>query len=72
MDLADLMQPEDEKPLIEAVAIAVKNRYPELELSRQTPGTEKPQPESTTVSSVSGPSLSADPALVFPIDVSGA
>jgi hypothetical protein len=73
IDLADQMLPEDEKPLIEAVAIAVKNRYPELELSRQTPGTEKPpEPENRTVSLSSGPSPSPLPDSLSPTSVSGA
>lgn len=39
VDLADIMEPGDETPLVEGVLAAIKNRYPELEISaRPAPG----------------------------------
>ena len=60
VDLADLMLPEDEQPLLKAVGVAVKNRYPELDVTAQPiPGkTEAPETVNTTGktdSSDSGP-----------------
>jgi hypothetical protein len=56
VDLADLMLPEEEKPLIEAVGLAVKNRYPELEVKAQpVPGIETAPNPAKTGSSGSGP-----------------
>jgi hypothetical protein len=67
VDLADLMAPEDEKPLVEAVMVAVKNRYPELEVfARPIPGKE------TETTSDSGPSPQAETASVSKTNDSGA
>jgi hypothetical protein len=71
LDLADLMRPEEEKPLIEAVAVAVKNRYPELEVKAQPiPGSDEAR--TTTGSSISGPSPLPSAALDCQTPVSGA
>lgn len=45
LDLADLMEPDDQHPMMDAVMQAIKNRYPELGVSAQpTPGmTEAPK-----------------------------
>ena len=53
LDLADLMEPEQETPLIAAVADALKKAYPELEvISQPGPGTDA----TTKDDLISGPS----------------
>jgi hypothetical protein len=73
VDLADLMLPAEERPVVEAVAVAVKNRYPELEVKAQPiPGNETAQSIPANDASNSGPSPSPDPASGSVIATSGA
>lgn len=67
LDLVDILENEDILPIMEATEKALKNRYPELELSaRPVPG--KGETETT---SDCGPSLQATPALDSPTSNSG-
>jgi hypothetical protein len=57
VDLADLMQPSDEEPIVKGVMEAIKNRFPDLDISaRPVPGKGE-----TATDSVSGPSPQALP-----------
>jgi hypothetical protein len=73
VDLADLMLPTEETGVVGAVAVAVKNRYPELEVKAQPiPGNETAQTIPANDSSSSGPSQLPEAALESQPATSGA
>lgn len=55
LDLADLMEPEDWAPIVEAMLTALKKAHPTLEVSAQQP-VPKPSETPKSDSSISGPS----------------